>query len=483
MADPRQELQHLFSLRNRYSNFGPALAGILIRGFRGIDELALTIESPITAISGLNGTGKSTVAQLSTAAYKKPVTESEKYKRHIIANYFPVSRADPKPFRDDASIEYKYFTASPERLQELTVTRRRGSQWEGYKRQPERHCRYIGFTIYIPKVEQRDISIYRGQEISITNESELSESARRAISRILNHPYENLSSATAAHAMRSAEIGFATKFGAKYSENNMGFGEGRVFYTVNSLETAPEQSLFVIEEPETSLHEHAQHELAKYLIDVCLRRKHQIILTTHSRAILNALPRQSRKLLYRDGTKVCVSDRTSSAEATSQLTLGYTRAKTVLVEDARAKVLLAEVIRATKPVLLRGITITFVGNDDVVASLTKRFREDGHAVVGVRDADRGENTRQSLFKLPGTAPPEREVFGSPATIAHLQSRYGLNWNEWSALHSDIEFHDWPTAVAAELSKTEDGLWEELCAIYAAGCPEIERSNLINQIEA
>ncbi|MCV2364878.1 AAA family ATPase [Paucibacter sp. DJ1R-11] len=483
MPDPRQELQRLFGARQRYSNFGPALAKIIIRGFRGLDELSLSIESPITAISGLNGTGKSTVAQLATAAYKKPVTESEKYKRHIIANYFPVSKADPKPFRDDASIEYQYFTASPERLQELTVTRRRGSQWEGYKRQPERHCRYIGFTIYIPKVEQRDISIYRGQEISITNEAELPDSARLAISRILNHPYENLSSATAAHAMRSAEIGFAKKFGAKYSENNMGFGEGRVFYTVNSLETAPEQSLFVIEEPETSLHEHAQHELAKYLIEVCLRRKHQIILTTHSRSILNALPRQSRKLLYRDGSKVCVSDRTSSAEATGQLALGHARAKTVLVEDARAKVLLTELVRATKPVLLRGVTITFVGNDDVVASMTKRFRDDGLPVVGVRDGDRGENTRQGLLKLPGTQSPEQEVFGSSAVTAHLQTRYGLNWSEWSALHQDMDFHDWPNAIATELTKTEDGLWEELSAVYAAACPVEERARLVENIEA
>lgn len=483
MSDPRHELQRMFSQRQRYSNYGAAIAGVLIRGFRGIEELSITIESPITAISGLNGTGKSTIAQICTAAYRKPSTESEKYRRHNIANYFPVSKADPKPFADDASIEYKYFTASPERLQELTVSRRRDKQWEGYKRQPERHCRYIGFTIYIPKVEQRDISIYRGQEISITNESELPEPARKAISRILNHPYENLSSATAAHAMRSAEIGFATKFGAKYSENNMGFGEGRVFYTVNSLETAPEQSLFVIEEPETSLHEHAQYELAKYLIDVCLRRKHQVILTTHSRAILNALPRQSRKLLYRDGAKVCVSNHTSTAEATGHLTLGHSRERTVLVEDIRAKVLLTEIIRATKPQLLRGIRITFVGNDDVVAAMTKRFREDGHSVVGVRDGDRGENARQFLFKLPGDSGPEEEVFGCASVHEHLRSKYGLEWNEWSALHNDIDHHDWPSAVATEISKTDEGLWEELCATYVASLDRSECARLVETIEA
>jgi hypothetical protein len=262
----------------------------------------------------------------------------------------------------------------------------------------------------------------------------------------------------------------------------MGFGEGRVFYTVSSLETAPEQSLFVIEEPETSLHEHAQHELAKYLIDVCIRRKHQIILTTHSRAILNALPRQSRKLLYRDGAKVCVSNHTSTAEATGHLTLGHSRERTVLVEDARAKVLLTEIIRATKPQLLRGIRVTFVGNDDVVATMTKRFREDGHSVVGVRDGDKGENSRQSLFKLPGSMGPEKEVFGCASVGSLLRTKYGLEWSTWLALHSDIDFHDWPSAVANEVSKTDEGLWEELCATYVAGLSKVECAKLIENIE-
>lgn len=481
MSDPKKELQKLFSKKTRYSNFGAAIAHITIKGFRGIDNLSIDLESPITAISGLNGTGKSTVAQLCTSAYKKPRTESEKYKRHHIANYFPVSKADPKPFKDDASIEYKYITNSEDKLQDLTVSRK-SSQWDGYKRQPERHCRYIGFTIYIPKVEQRDISIYRGSEISITGESELTESARDAISKILNHLYESLSSATAAHDTRKTDIGFAKKFGAKYSENNMGFGEGRVFYTVSSLESAPEQSLFVLEEPETSLHEHAQYELAKYLIDVCIRRKHQIILTTHSRAILSALPRESRKLLYRDGSLVKVSDRTSTAEATGVLSLGKSHEKTILVEDIKAKVLLAELIRATKPSILKGVKITFVGNDDVVASLTMQFRQDKHVVIGVRDGDKGENVREFLFKLPGTKPPEQEVFSSAEVRALLNDKYYFDWGHWVALNSEMDFHDWPGAVAREVSKTEEGLWEELCCIYAHACERGQRDDLIRKIE-
>jgi len=482
MADPKKELQKLFSRKTRYSNFGAAIASIHVKGFRGVNDLTIDIESPITAISGLNGTGKSTIAQLATCAYKKPVTEAKEYKRQNISNYFPVSRADPKPFAEDASVEYKYLTNTEDRLQELTVYRS-GSQWNGYKRQPERHCRYIGFTIYIPKVEQRDISIYRGADISITNESQLSDPAKKAISKILNHPYDSLSSAVAAHDKRSADIGFASKFGARYSENNMGFGEGRVFYTVTSLETAPEQSLFILEEPETSLHEHAQYEFAKYLIDVCIRRKHQIIITTHSRSILSALPRESRKLLYREGSLVKVSDRTSTAEAAGVLSLGMSQGKILLVEDSKARILLTEIIRLTKPSLLKGVKISFVGNDDVVASLTKQLKDDGHTVLGIRDGDRGENRVTGLLKLPGSECPEREVFRHTSVRDHLLSSYGFSFSDWLNLNSECDFHDWPSEVAREVSKSEDGLWEQLCQVYASALPAEELHKLVDNIEA
>lgn len=482
MADTKKELQKLFTKKSRYSNFGAAIVVLKVKGFRGISDLILTIESPITAISGLNGTGKSTIAQLATCAYKKPVNAAKEYKRQNISNYFPVSKADPKPFSDDASIEYNYLTNSEERLQELTVYRS-GSQWNGYKRQPERHCRYIGFTIYIPKVEQRDISIYRGTDISITKESPLPDVAKKAISKILNHPYENLSSAVAAHNKRSTDIGFASKFGARYSENNMGFGEGRVFYTVTSLETAPEQSLFILEEPETSLHEHAQYEFAKYLIDVCIRRKHQIILTTHSRSILSALPRESRKLLYREGSIVKVSDRTSTAEAAGVLSLGMSQGKILLVEDSKAKILLTEIIRTSKPTLLKGIKISCVGNNDVVASLTKQLRDDGHAVLGVRDGDTGENKKLGLLKLPGSKCPEQEIFEHGAVQRYLLDTYRFDFSNWLSLNSDCDFHDWPNQISNELSKSEDGLWEQLCSIYTNAIPSEQINALIESIEA
>ena len=96
----------------------------------------------------------------------------------------------------------------------------------------------------------------------------LSEEAAANVGKILALPYEQLDFTEVSHYARTAELAMATRNGQRYSENHMGFGEGRVVYVVNTMESAPAQSLFVLEEPETSLHGDAQCRLARYLVEV-----------------------------------------------------------------------------------------------------------------------------------------------------------------------------------------------------------------------
>ena len=147
MADPNKKLVAKFKLENRYSNFGPFLRKLTINGFRGLRDIDVKFDHPVTAISGLNGTGKSTIGQLCVCAYKKPSTTT-KYRRQYIKDFFPISAADPSPIDDNPSLIFRYTTDS-ERFKSVTVTRA-NSAWSGYKRQPERCCFYIGFTVYIP---------------------------------------------------------------------------------------------------------------------------------------------------------------------------------------------------------------------------------------------------------------------------------------------------------------------------------------------
>lgn len=453
MADPRVELQNKYLPQNRYANFGPALRSIHIRGFRGINDLKVEFQYPITAISGLNGAGKSTVGQLCLGGYRKPATVTG-IKRFYVRDFFPASAADPNPFGPNSSVVFEYNTTDANNSQTLTVARA-NTEWSGYKRQPERSCYYIGFTIYIPKVEQRDLSVYRGSQLTLGAQRPIAPHVRERVGRILGQHYDGMHFQGITHGQRQGELGMAQRFGAQYSENNMGFGEGRTLYLVDLMENSPEQSLFVIEEPETSLHENAQFELGRYLLDVCNRRHHQIVMTTHSSTLLNAMPTDARLMLLRDAAGVEAFPQMSAARARSILSGGHQRALCVLVEDEFAKLLLTEMIRRIDSQLLRCIEIHGVGDKNAVRSGALFMRRINRPYAAVRDADVGIDAPNGIFSFPGTSPPEREVYLNGDVQAMIQAEFGVNAQHTFTQQAVTNHHDF-TKVLAEASDTQIG---------------------------
>lgn len=453
MADLKKKLAAKYQEANRYKNFGSCLRHMEINGFRGIEGVDLSLDYPVTAISGLNGAGKSTIGQLAICAYRKPTTAVH-YKRQYVKDFFPVSVADPTPFKPDANVIFHYETDDHKKTQEVTVSRRQ-SEWSGYKRQPERHCYYVGFTVYIPKVERRDLSVYGGKDLTFTERRDLEPEVVEKMARIIGHKYDDVNFQGISHKKRKSEIGIASRLGYSYSENNMGFGEGRILYTVDKLETSPEQSLFILEEPETSLHESAQHEFAKYLIDVCNRRHHQIILSTHSSVILNALPPEARKLLIRDKTGIELRDRISTTHIRSILSAGHIRNLDVCVEDTFAKVLLTESIRKKKKDILKAIAIHAIGDKDAVREATYVLNKTGKKSIAVRDADVGQDKANGLYSFPGENPPEVEVFNNLKVRELIQDKYDIDV-DWVLQRDEVkDHHKIAKCIADEAESSEE----------------------------
>ena len=422
MADLRKILSRKFELKNQYNNFGNILNKIDIDGFRGIRNLTIEINFPITAITGLNGAGKSTIGQLAMCGYKLP--DGREGKRSYVKDFFPVSPADPAPFESEAKVVYTYANNSG-KSQQATISRSDKSQWSGYKRQPKRSTYYVGFTEYIPKVERRDLSIYGGKNLNLTNKRSLAPDVISKMAKIIGHSYDSIDFQEIEHKSRTSELGIAKRLGYSYSENNMGFGEGRILYTVDLLENAPNNSLFILEEPETSLHENAQHEFSKYLLDVCNRKGHQIILSTHSSVIINALPSETRKLLIRDKDGVHVYNNISSMQINSILSNGYKRDLNICVEDDFAKKLIQEAIRRINPQLITMINIESIGGENEIKSAMKIISKLNKNVIAVLDADMAENLEHRIMKLPGELPPEKEVFSKPEVMKFIIKKYSI----------------------------------------------------------
>jgi predicted ATPase len=445
------KLQSKFARPNRYANFGAVINRIDITGFRGIDA-SIEFASPVTVLTGLNGAGKSTIGQLALCAYKMPST-AKLAKRYYVRDFFPFSAADPTPFTNTAATKYHYQTDKPEEDQVVTISRVI-KEWSSYKRQPERSCFYVGFTLYIPKVERRDMSIYSSAQIQLTEKRDFLPDANN-ISKILGCAYDNVYFQGIKHKEKTAELGIASRYGYQYSENNMGFGEGRVVYMVHLLETSPEQSLFVIEEPETSLHESAQYELASYFVDVADRRHHQMIITTHSSSIMDAVPPDGRKFIHRDKTGVKVFDGFSSNRVRAALSQGHSGRTIVCVEDKFAKTFVVEMLRQRDPSCLRAISFLAVGDKKAVTSAKKLFDKTGVKSIAIRDADVEPSEGERIYSLPGSMPPEKEVFSCPAVQARVEEELHVDFPALLATNAGLDHHDYVKRVAALSCSAED----------------------------
>lgn len=459
LADPKKSLFQKWQPANRFANFGAAVVSSTISGFRGISA-EVQFEYPVTALSGFNGSGKSTVGQLMLCAYKRlENVANASPKRHYVVSYFPVSPADPTPFADQASIVYRYQTPQPETLQEVTLSRAQ-KEWSGYKRQPPKNTQYIGFTIYVPKIERPDMSIYSAKSLILSERQNFSNAAQHA-SVILGTAYDEVFFQGITAKQRGSELGMAKRFGSTYSENNMGLGEGRVVHTVRLLETCPEKSLVVLEEPETSLHENAQYEFAKYLIDVSNRRGHQIIFSTHSSKMMNALPPEGRKLLVRTQQGVKVHDQVSSSRIKTALSAGETGHSVICVEDDFAQSLLREILRRYDLNLASTVAVEPFGDTRAVVNAKNVLTQAGVQAIAVRDADKGADEANQVLSLPGNLPPEKEVFESPQVQAKLLEMYGVDFSTVLAMHPGLDHHKY-AEVCCEKAQTSREVLETDC---------------------
>jgi predicted ATPase len=472
--DKVRQLQKRFDAKARYANFGPILEGLTIRGFRGVKDLELEFESPITALSGLNGTGKSTIAQLACCAYRKSVTAADN--RFYVKDFFPVSAIDPAPFELDGSVLYSYAIETPPAattaaasaaVKQVTVSRAQ-KEWSGYKRQPNRSCYYVGFTQFIPKVERRDFSVYGGKALTVGDSVELSEEATAAIGRILGLNYESLDFTAVVHSKRTTDLAMAQRDGKRYSENHMGFGEGRIVYMVSLMERALNQSLFVLEEPETSLHGDAQQRLAQYLVDVCTRKGHQIILTTHSAAIMAELGRESVVYLRRTkGGGLTATSGLSTYQIDSYLqTRPPANRATICVEDDFAATYAREVFRKHSPDLLAGANMLAMGSGQALPKGVAELRKAGLRVVGISDGDmKHHDGPDGVTSFPGFEPPEKQIFWHDSVFDHFYKDYEIDIRH--VLAATPDHHSYAGAIARNLSLDVGHVTTLACQAYVA----------------
>ncbi|AXT51356.1 ATP-binding protein [Aquimarina sp. BL5] len=166
-----------------------------------------------------------------------------------------------------------------------------------------------------------------------------SQDILKAISFILGREYT--SGVSVYHELFRNE-GYSVLFNtsyAKYSEAFAGSGEMAVFRLVTEVLSAPDYSLILLDEPEVSLHPGAQKRLRDFLLQQIIKKKHQIVLTTHSPSIAKGMPNEALKVFYQNPNtgRFFVKENLSPKEAFFYVEYPQENKKNLIVEDILAQ--------------------------------------------------------------------------------------------------------------------------------------------------
>jgi predicted ATP-dependent endonuclease of OLD family len=487
MADKKIELQASFQPANRFTNYGDAILRLHIKGFRNHSNTPIAIESPVTAFCGVNGTGKSTILQLAAAAYKAPAAGG----RYYVSTFILAGTMDKKPFADNASFEVSYAQPTlpdgkiPTR--DLTVSRA-DSKWSGYDHQPERRVAYLGVGFHMPHSERDEDYKSKVQDtrLELRHQTAIEKTVLEKISTILlcNYDVAHQNTLRRKYARKSVALLSAKRQnGEEYSEANMGSGEARLYDLVMRIESFPENSLILIEEPETALHPSAQYELGCYLVEVSKRRKIQVFITTHSEYVLLALPQKSRIYLKRENNSVVPIPGIGVRQAISLMDNMEIPALYILVEDDVAEAIITELLRRHDDNLVKTVRVLIAGDKDKIQAMMAVFKDQKLPVCAVRDGDFGADKKIQMFKLFGTEAPEKEIFKSATFRSAFAATHKVDFDAVDVKNKAQNHHRWFDVLETQMARKRPEILTAAAVAYLDGVPENDRARLVEQIKA
>jgi predicted ATPase len=203
--------------------------------------------------------------------------------------------------------------------------------------------------------------------------------------------------------------------GSQYSTESMGQGELALLLTLWVIRDLPMNSILILEEPETHVSPRSQAALMTYVASQCVKKGLWVVVTTHSPIVVSKIPRQSLRLLVRDGGNISILDNPHHHQVASILGGAFGYEGIVLVEDEAAKRFTVCLLEEIDADLARQFEIVVCGSNGQVVAATKAFPRTKNwlSVVGVLDGDqRGANLEAGHWPvvfLPGHQSPEETL--------------------------------------------------------------------------
>lgn len=315
----------------------------LVKGvLRGLTPFVLQFKYPITAIAGKNGSGKSTLLGIASCGFhnhkKGYKLKSRNTTYYTFSDFFVQSTEEVPP--QGISIFYGVrhndwkITATNKQKEGINLqqrTKKEKGRWNDYATRVHRDVVFFGIDRVVPHAEK---SVSRSYRNSFKKRKPYGweNQVKDTVGRILNKKYDNFEYAEYSK-YRLPIVSFG---GTTYSGFNMGAGENALFEIFSTIYSCSEGALIVVDEIELGLHVEAQKKLINELKIVSFIRKIQIICTTHSKHIFEALPLDARIYIENFGGKTIITENISSEFAFGKLAACNSNELDILVEDTTA---------------------------------------------------------------------------------------------------------------------------------------------------
>ena len=285
------------SLQGKKPHLPHFLSEIYLDGLRGLDNLRVLFDYPVSVIAGGNATGKSTVLFTAACAYKVPGAGPKNF---VPSTLFPDYRpklGDRQDIRPRIRLEFNYQT--PEGMRSMRWRRAAGWSRSFLGRQnasqPERQ-------VYLRTLSNlSNPSEVRGVLSMSCLKSEPQETPLTALQiefalQILRSRYPEV--VNLSRGVRSL-LCDPQEDGTVYPELKTADNEHAILRLSKEI-TQLEGALILIDDVETKVHPQLHQLFMLHLQQLALRNNLQIILTSHSPIILDLVPLNGRIFLERD---------------------------------------------------------------------------------------------------------------------------------------------------------------------------------------
>lgn len=313
------------------------LVGLDVVKLKGLQDVSLDFSlSPLTAIMGSNCCGKTTVLHAIACAFKPRHAGDPDYQFPLF--FRPNTDA---LWRDsEFTIHYSERVGANTHSNLSQNYKKASDRWTPrYQRRPERYTRFVSIGESVPDIETVNLASMihytRSENLDATGQL-----IREVSGQVLNKVYSSFYKVTYAYRGKQS-IGVSTS-GETYSGLSMSSGEQRVFRILDSVFSAPDYGLILVDEIDLFLHQDALQRLLGKLQEHCEATKKQLIFTTHFPPVAEMYDKMCIYTLNRVPSRTVVW-RGYSYEAMRHITGSQLRPISCYVEDDVAEQIIARV--------------------------------------------------------------------------------------------------------------------------------------------